>query len=71
MQLVGAAGRPVELTLLNGEGHGRQLPGPNVGSPSSLSATKSASRYQDWVRANRRTVREASEGTFGYLHSRT
>ena len=25
-------------------------------------------RYQEWVSGNRRTVREASNGTFGYLH---
>jgi tricorn protease len=25
-------------------------------------------RYQEWVAGNRRTVREASNGTFGYLH---
>ena len=25
-------------------------------------------RYQEWVASNRRTVREASGGTFGYLH---
>ena len=25
-------------------------------------------RYQEWVAGNRRTVREASNGKFGYLH---
>jgi tricorn protease len=67
MQLVGAAGRTVELTLLNGVGHGaaagiqRRVAVVPVRDEERL-------RYQDWVRANRRTVREASDGTFGYLH---
>lgn len=67
MQLVGAAGRTVELTLLNGEGHGeaagvqRRVAVVPVRDEERL-------RYQDWVRANRRTVREASDGKFGYLH---
>ncbi|SDW83270.1 tricorn protease [Arthrobacter sp. cf158] len=67
MQLVGAAGRTVELTLLNGEGHGaaagiqRRVAVVPVRDEERL-------RYQDWVRANRRTVREASDGSFGYLH---
>ncbi|MCT9871772.1 S41 family peptidase [Paenarthrobacter aurescens] len=67
MQLVGAAGRTVELTLLNGAGHGdaagtqRRVAVVPVRDEERL-------RYQDWVRANRRTVREASDGKFGYLH---
>lgn len=67
MQLVGSAGRTVELTLLNGDGHGgaagaqRRVAVVPVRDEERL-------RYQDWVRANRRTVREASDGTFGYLH---
>ncbi|TVU59943.1 peptidase S41 [Paenarthrobacter nitroguajacolicus] len=67
MQLVGAAGRTVELTLLNGEGHGdaagaqRRVAVVPVRDEERL-------RYQDWVRGNRRTVREASNGKFGYLH---
>ncbi|MFK0040762.1 S41 family peptidase [Paenarthrobacter sp. NPDC090517] len=67
MQLVGSAGRTVELTLLNGEGHGeaagvqRRVAVVPVRDEERL-------RYQDWVRANRRTVREASDGKFGYLH---
>ena len=67
MQLVGAAGRAVELTLLNGAGHGgaagtqRRVAVVPVKDEERL-------RYQEWVASNRRTVREASDGTFGYLH---
>ncbi|MFF1880467.1 S41 family peptidase [Pseudarthrobacter sp. NPDC058196] len=67
MQLVGAAGRAVELTLLNGPGHGgaagtqRRVAVVPVKDEERL-------RYQEWVAGNRRTVREASDGTFGYLH---
>ncbi|UKA51489.1 PDZ domain-containing protein [Arthrobacter sp. FW305-123] len=67
MQLVGSAGRTVELTLLNGDAHGgaagvqRRVAVVPVRDEERL-------RYQDWVRANRRTVREASDGKFGYLH---
>lgn len=67
MQLVGAAGRTVELTLLNGPGHGdaagaqRRIAVVPVKDEERL-------RYQEWVRGNRRTVREASGGRFGYLH---
>ena len=67
MQLVGAAGRAVELTLLNGSGHGgaegtqRRVAVVPVKDEERL-------RYQEWVAGNRRTVREASNGTFGYLH---
>ncbi|MGN7149078.1 S41 family peptidase [Arthrobacter sp. SAFR-179] len=67
MQLVGAAGRAVELTLLNGPGHGaaegtqRRVAVVPIKDEERL-------RYQEWVAGNRRTVREASNGTFGYLH---
>ncbi|MFJ5957931.1 S41 family peptidase [Paenarthrobacter sp. NPDC092416] len=67
MQLVGAAGRTVELTLLNGANHGdaagvqRRVAVVPIRDEERL-------RYQDWVHANRRTVREASGGKFGYLH---
>jgi tricorn protease len=67
IQLVGAAGRAVELTVRNGTGHGeaagrqRRIAVVPVKDEERL-------RYQEWVAANRRTVREASEGTFGYLH---
>ncbi|MFI2563652.1 S41 family peptidase [Paenarthrobacter sp. NPDC018779] len=67
MQLVGAAGRTVELTLLNGHGHGEA-----AGAQRRVAVVpirdEERLRYQDWVRGNRRTVREASGGTFGYLH---
>ncbi|MCA4132744.1 S41 family peptidase [Arthrobacter sp. M4] len=67
MQLVGAANRTVELTILNGPAHGeaagrqRRIAVVPVKDEERL-------RYQDWVHANRRTVREASAGRFGYLH---
>ncbi|MET4622518.1 tricorn protease [Arthrobacter sp. 2762] len=67
MQLVGAAGRTVELTLLNGPGHGGA-----AGAQRRVAVVpirdEERLRYQDWVRANRRTVREASGDKFGYLH---
>ena len=67
MQLVGAAGRAVELTLLNGAGHGSQ-----AGKQRRVAVVpvkdEERLRYQEWVAANRRTVRQASQGTFGYLH---
>jgi tricorn protease len=67
MLLVGAAGRTVELTLLNGAAHGG-----NAGRQRRIAVVplkdEERLRYQDWVHANRRTVREASGGKFGYLH---
>ncbi|MBT2250423.1 PDZ domain-containing protein [Arthrobacter sp. BHU FT2] len=67
MQLVGAAGRAVELTLLNGPGHGEA-----VGTRRRVAVVpvkdEERLRYQEWVASNRRTVREASAGSFGYLH---
>ncbi|MDZ4089787.1 MAG: PDZ domain-containing protein, partial [Arthrobacter sp.] len=67
MQLVGAAGRAVELTLRNGAGHGRQ-----AGKQRRVAVVpvrdEERLRYQEWVATNRRTVRQASQGTFGYLH---
>ena len=67
MQLVGAAGRAVELTLRNGAGHGSQ-----AGQQRRVAVVpvrdEERLRYQEWVAANRRTVRQASQGTFGYLH---
>ncbi|MDJ0459807.1 PDZ domain-containing protein, partial [Arthrobacter sp. NQ7] len=67
MQLVGAAGRAVELTLLNGPGHGA---GAGTQRRVAVVPVKDEERlrYQEWVAGNRRTVREASNGTFGYLH---
>lgn len=67
MQLVGAAGRAVELTIRNGAAHG-----PAAGAQRRIAVVpikdEERLRYQDWVAANRRTVREASGGSFGYLH---
>jgi tricorn protease len=67
MQLVGAAGRAVELTIRNGAAHG-----PAAGAQRRIAVVpikdEERLRYQDWVAANRRTVRQASEGSFGYLH---
>ncbi|WP_416352817.1 S41 family peptidase, partial [Arthrobacter sp. TB 26] len=67
MQLVGAAGRAVELTLRNGAGHGSR-----AGKQRRVAVVpvrdEERLRYQEWVAANRRTVRQASQGTFGYLH---
>jgi tricorn protease len=67
MQLVGAAGRAVELTLSNGPGHGAA-----AGNQRRIAVVpvkdEERLRYQEWVAANRRTVREASAGSFGYLH---
>ena len=67
MQLVGAAGRAVELTLRNGAGHGAA-----AGAQRRVAVVpvkdEERLRYQEWVAGNRRTVREASNGTFGYLH---
>ncbi|MDE8668305.1 S41 family peptidase [Pseudarthrobacter sp. H3Y2-7] len=67
MQLVGAAGRAVELTLLNGAGHGAE-----AGTQRRIAVVpvkdEERLRYQEWVTANRRTVREASGGRYGYLH---
>jgi tricorn protease len=60
--LVGAAGKAVELTI-----------GPAAGAaPRSAVVTTLKDdrrlRYQDWVAAQRRRVRELSGGKLGYLH---
>jgi tricorn protease len=67
MQLVGAAGRAVELTLLNGAAHGERAGGQRRVAVVP-EKDEERLRYQEWVASNRRTVREASGGTFGYLH---
>ncbi|MCB5291876.1 S41 family peptidase [Arthrobacter sp. SO3] len=67
MQLVGAAGRAVELTLRNGAGHG-SLAGKQRRVAVVPVRDEERLRYQEWVAANRRTVRQASQGNFGYLH---
>jgi tricorn protease len=67
MALVGAAGKTVELTMVNGPAHGDQ-----EGRRRRIAVVpirdEERLRYQDWVQANRRLVREASDGRFGYLH---
>ena len=67
MQLAGSAGRAVELTLRNGTRHGAR-----AGEQRRVAVVpvkdEERLRYQEWVASNRRTVREASQGTFGYLH---
>ena len=60
--LVGAAGKPVELTV-----------GPAGGGPPRRVvvvplADEERLRYQDWVADRRRHVRELSDGRVGYLH---
>jgi tricorn protease len=58
--LVGAARKPVELTVETG-GESRRLAVVPLADERRL-------RYQDWVSGNRRRVREASDGRAGYLH---
>ena len=58
--LAGAARKPVELTLSAAGGERRIVVTP-LASDRRL-------RYQDWVAANRRRVRELSGGRAGYLH---
>ena len=60
--LVGAAGKPVELTVGSAAGSGpRSVPVVPLDSDSRL-------RYLDWVRAKRAQVHQVSEGRIGYLH---
>ncbi|HET7415257.1 MAG TPA: S41 family peptidase [Arthrobacter sp.] len=65
--LTGAAGKTVELTILNGPSHGEA-----AGAERRIAiipvADEERLRYQHWVSSNRRIVREASDGRFGYLH---
>ncbi|GAA4429202.1 S41 family peptidase [Georgenia halophila] len=58
--LVGAAGKPVELTLRRDGGERRVVVVPL--------ADEEIIRYQDWVRSRREYVRERSGGRLGYLH---
>jgi tricorn protease len=57
---VGAARKPVELTVSDG-GQRRRVAVVALASERRL-------RYQDWVAGNRRQVRELSDGQAGYLH---
>ncbi|HET7243740.1 MAG TPA: S41 family peptidase [Streptosporangiaceae bacterium] len=60
--LMGAAGKPVELTVAPAGGSGpRSVPVVPLRSDTRL-------RYLDWVSAKRAQVREVSEGRIGYLH---
>ncbi|WP_324651667.1 S41 family peptidase [Georgenia sp. H159] len=58
--LVGAADKPVELTLRRG-GEDRRVVVVPLASEETL-------RYQDWVRSRREYVREHSGGRLGYVH---
>jgi tricorn protease len=58
--LVGAARKPVELTVSEG-GRRRRVAVVPLASERRL-------RYQDWVASNRRLVRELADGRAGYLH---
>jgi tricorn protease len=58
--LVGAARKPVELTVSEA-GRQRRVAVIPLASERRL-------RYQDWVTANRRQVRELTAGQAGYLH---
>jgi tricorn protease len=60
--LVGAAGKPVELTI-----------GPAAGGEPRRAVVVTLKserrlRYQDWVAGRRQRVRELSDGRLGYLH---
>jgi tricorn protease len=60
--LVGAAGKPVELTVASaGGGRPRSVPVVPLRSETRL-------RYLDWVSGKRAQVRELSGGRIGYLH---
>ena len=60
--LVGAAGKPVELTVEAGPGRQRRR------VAVVPLANDRRLRYQDWVNGNRAMVRELSGGQAGYLH---
>jgi tricorn protease len=60
--LMGAAGKPVELTVAPADGsRPRSVPVVPLRSDTRL-------RYLDWVSAKRAQVRELGEGRIGYLH---
>ena len=59
-QLVGAAGKAVELTLRR-DGADRRVVVVPLGDEQAL-------RYQDWVRSRREYVAEHSQGRLGYVH---
>jgi tricorn protease len=59
--LVGAAGKPVELTIAPAAGQPRRAVVVPLASERRL-------RYLDWVAGRRHLVRELSQGKLGYLH---
>ena len=60
--LVGAAGKPVELTIASGDGEvARRVVVVPLADEMPL-------RYQDWVNGRRRHVHERTSGKVGYLH---
>ncbi|QPZ40102.1 S41 family peptidase [Paramicrobacterium chengjingii] len=59
--LIGAADKPVELTLRRPGGDDRRVVVIPLGDEETL-------RYQDWVRSRRDYVAERSGGRIGYLH---
>ncbi|GAB3249830.1 S41 family peptidase [Arthrobacter pigmenti] len=65
--LAGAAGKTVELTIINGPSHG-EAGGAERRIAVVPIADEERLRYQHWVSGNRSIVREASDGRFGYLH---
>src|SRR3984957_52511 len=58
---VGAAGKPVELTVAGGNGQARSVAVVPLRNDMRL-------RYLDWVRQKRAEVHEAGGGRVGYLH---
>ncbi|WP_417233566.1 S41 family peptidase [Arthrobacter sp.] len=64
--LQGAGGKIVELTVRDGE----QSATPGAVRRVSVVPVRDEQRlrYHQWVERNRREVREASDGLFGYLH---
>jgi tricorn protease len=67
--LVGAAGKPIELTVRSSNGD------PGFGPPGHARRTvvvpladERRLRYQDWVASRRALVRDLSGGRLGYLH---
>jgi len=60
-RLVGAAGKPVELTVRRGAGRPRRVAVTPLRDDRRL-------RYQDWVNGRRALVREQGQGRLGYLH---
>ncbi|WP_341392624.1 S41 family peptidase [Arthrobacter sp. G119Y2] len=65
--LSNAAGRTVELTIVRSPRDGAGAPSQRRIAVVPLRSEERL-RYQNWVAANRRIVREASNGGFGYLH---